>query len=51
MLKKFILKNLCGPIFSIITPFDNKENIDFKNLKNISTIFIKEAQKFLYYDL
>lgn len=48
MSKKIILKNLHGPIFSIITPFDNKENIDFKNLKKYINYLYKRGAKIFY---
>ena len=48
MSKKIILKNLHGPIFSIITPFDIKENIDFKNLKKYINYLYKRGAKIFY---
>lgn len=48
MYKKInIRKKLKGPIFSIITPFDKKGNVDFNSLKNyISYLYFNGAKNF-----
>ncbi len=48
MSKEKILKKLSGPIFSIITPFDKEENIDFKNLKKYIKYLYSRGAKVFY---